>query len=130
MKNEQVTRKRTYVFISIYIEFFFQMNWDCFCFFFSSQRQTNKYIKWFFFYLLWTIIRHWIWRISKRRTKEKTHSNLIHSLTHAEKWNIYQPAIQASLRRRRRTIAYRICLYGSSIIPDGRTRSTRTLEKK
>jgi hypothetical protein len=30
---------------------------------------------------------------------------------------------------RRRTKAYRINLYGRSIIPDRRTRSTRTLEK-
>lgn len=33
---------------------------------------------------------------------------------------IYQPAEQVSLRRRRRrTRAYRICLYGRSSIPDG-----------
>jgi hypothetical protein len=39
----------------------------------------------------------------------------------------HKPAEQVSLRRRAK--AYIICLYGRNIIPDGRTRSTNTLEK-
>jgi len=48
---------------------------------------------------------------------KKTHSILIDNLTHAEN-ETYKPAVQVSLRRR--TKAYRIYLYGRSIIPDGR----------
>lgn len=121
-KNEQDTRKRTHMCTCIIYISFFQNELRLFCFFFSSQRQTNKIHKIIF---LSNFNNYQTLNLKDKQDKKEwthihthTHTILRHSLTHAEREDTYKPAVQVSLRRR--TKAYRNYLYGRSIIPDGK----------